>query len=244
MLLSICLTGIFTPGFVCKTQNRETKMASQDSKDSYAERRQNMVQEQIEARGVRNFRVLQAMRKVPRHLFVPENYRNQAYYDMPLPIGEGQTISQPYIVAYMTEALKLRPMDRVLEIGTGSGYQAAVLAELAREVYTIEILPELGLRAEKTLEALGYTNVHVKIGDGYLGWPDEAPFDAIILTAAPSKIPEPLIVQLAEDGRLIAPVGVDFQELVLLKKTKSGLERRKLLPVRFVPMTGRAQEVK
>ncbi len=204
--------------------------------------REKMVREQIEARGVKNHRVLEAMRSVPRHLFIPAGERYLAYEDTPVPIGEGQTISQPYIVAYMTEALKLKPTDRVLEVGTGSGYQAAVLGELAAEVYSIEILPDLARRAASVLEELGYTNVHVKIGDGYLGWPGKAPFDAIILTAAPPEIPLPLLQQLAEGGRLIAPVGVDFQQLVLIRKKNGVLEKRNLLPVRFVPMTGRAQQ--
>ena len=204
--------------------------------------RERMVREQIEARGVKNHRVLEAMRKVPRHLFIPEAYHNMAYEDTPVPIGEGQTISQPYIVAYMTDALKIKPTDRVLEVGTGSGYQAAILGELAAEVYTIEVLPDLAERAAALLAELGYPNVHVRVGDGYLGWPEEAPFDAIILTAAPPEIPEPLLQQLAEGGRLIAPVGVDFQQLVLIQKKEGRFTRENLLPVRFVPMTGRAQK--
>ena len=204
--------------------------------------RERMVREQIEARGVKNHRVLEAMRKVPRHLFIPEANRNMAYEDTPVPIGEGQTISQPYIVAYMTDALKIKPTDRVLEVGTGSGYQAAILGELAAEVYTIEVLPDLAERAAALLAELGYRNVHVRVGDGYLGWPEEAPFDAIILTAAPPEIPEPLLQQLAEGGRLIAPVGVDFQQLVLIRKKEGRFTRENLLPVRFVPMTGRAQK--
>ena len=203
--------------------------------------REKMVREQIEARGVTNRRVLTAMRKVPRHLFIPESHRDLAYEDSPVPIGSGQTISQPYIVAYMTEALRIKPTDRVLEIGTGSGYQAAVLAELASEVYTVEIQPELARRAASLLRTLGYTNVRVKIGDGYLGWPEEAPFDAIILTAAPPEVPEPLLGQLAEGGRLIAPVGIDFQQLALIRQKGGKLARENLLPVRFVPMTGQVQ---
>jgi len=218
-------------------------MPSQKMKDPFENQRERMVRDQIEARGVRNYAVLRAMRKVPRHLFVPEAYRSRAYSDMPLPIGEGKTISQPYIVAYMTEALKLQPTDRVLEIGTGSGYQAAVLAECAKEVYSIEILPELAQQARDVLDVLGYSNVHIKIGDGYLGWPEKAPFNAIILTAAPPTLPPPLLDQLAEGGRLIAPIGTDFQQLILLKKTKEGFQKQSLLPVRFVPMTGRAQKM-
>ncbi len=219
----------------------EVTMSGNSQTDSWRHQRERMVREQIEARGVKNHRVLEAMRKVPRHLFIPEAYRNMAYEDTPVPIGEGQTISQPYIVAYMTEALKIQPTDRVLEVGTGSGYQAAILGELAAEVYTIEILPALGKRAAAVLAKLGYENVHVRIGDGYLGWPEEAPFDAIILTAAPPHIPEPLLQQLADGGRLIAPVGVDFQQLVLVRKKQGQLTRENLLPVRFVPMTGQAQ---
>lgn len=218
-------------------------MPSQKETDPFAEEREKMVREQIEARGVQNHAVLQAMRKVARHLFVPENYRDRAYDDMPLPIGEGKTISQPYIVAYMTEALKLHPSDRVLEIGTGSGYQTAILAEIAKEVYSIEILPELARRAQELLSSLGYLNVHIKIGDGYSGYPEKSPFDGIILTAAPPSIPPPLLDQLTEGGRLIAPVGLDFQQLVLVRKTKEGFEKQNLLPVRFVPMTGRARKM-
>jgi len=218
-------------------------MPSQKETDPFAEEREKMVREQIEARGVQNHAVLQAMRKVARHLFVPENYRDRAYDDMPLPIGEGKTISQPYIVAYMTEALKLHPTDRVLEIGTGSGYQTAILAEIAKEVYSIEILPELARRAQELLSSLGYLNVHIKIGDGYSGYPEKSPFDGIILTAAPPSIPPPLLDQLTEGGRLIAPVGLDFQQLVLVRKTKEGFEKQNLLPVRFVPMTGRARKM-
>ncbi len=200
--------------------------------------RSNMVSGQIEARGVEDPRVLEAMRKVPRHLFVPESDRHLSYRDHPLPIGEGQTISQPYIVAFMTETLQLQSDDRVLEIGTGSGYQAAVLAEIVREVYTIEIIESLGKRARRILEKLGYKNVHVKIGDGYKGWPEMAPFDAVIVTCAPHRIPTPLVEQLAEGGRMIIPVGETGGVQNLVKGVKRGdkLETRGVLPVRFVPM--------
>ena len=218
-------------------------MSPLEATDPFAEKREKMVHEQIEARGIKNQTVIQALRKVPRHLFIPENYRDMAYDDAPIPIGEGKTISQPYIVAYMTEALKIRPTYRILEIGTGSGYQSAILAELAREVYSIEILPELAQRAQQLLGTLGYSNVHIRIGDGYLGWPEKAPFDAIILTAAPPSIPSPLLDQLSEGGRLIAPVGIDFQQLVLLRKTKEGIQKQNLLPVRFVSMTGLARKM-
>ena len=203
--------------------------------------REEMVREQIEARGVRTTTVLQAMRKVPRHEFVPESARRFAYDDRPLPIGHGQTISQPYIVALMTELARLTPGSRVLEVGTGSGYQAAVLAELAAEVYTIEIVPELARRAEDDLARLGYKNIHVRIGDGYLGWPELAPFDAIVVTAAPEKIPPPLLAQLKVGGRLVIPVGDHFQELKVVTHTAEGYREEINASVRFVPMTGRAQ---
>jgi len=202
----------------------------------YEQARRNMVEYQIKARGIKDKRVLSAMLKVPRHLFVPEEMRDLAYRDEPLPIGYSQTISQPYIVAYMTEALKLRPEDKVLEIGTGSGYQTAILAELVREVYTIEIIPELSQRAEETLKNLGYTNIEFLIGDGSKGWPEKAPFDAILVSAAPAEVPPALVDQLQINGRLILPVGTDSQELVLIKKTKKGLEKTSLIGVRFVPL--------
>jgi protein-L-isoaspartate(D-aspartate) O-methyltransferase len=210
-------------------------------KDRRAERRA-MVRHQIRARGVKDKRVLEAMVRVKRHLFVPRSRRHAAYDDHPLPIGEGQTISQPYIVAAMTEALQIGPTSRVLEIGTGSGYQAAILGEIAREVYTIEIVPALGRRARKLLASLGYKNIHVRIGDGYAGWPDKAPFDAVILTAAPPKVPAPLIKQLKLGGHLVAPAGpTGDQRLFRLTRTARGLRRKHLMDVRFVPMTGRAQ---
>lgn len=192
---------------------------------------------------VRDPRVLNAMRKVPRHEFVPPEMRHLAYADSPLSIGEGQTISQPLIVGFMTEALALRPGDKVLEIGTGSGYQAAILAELAQEVYTMEILEPLAARAAAALSKAGYRNVHVRAGDGYRGWPQAAPFDAIIVTCAPEHIPRPLIAQLKTDGRMIIPLGRagDTQELILLRKTASGLKQETRMDVRFVPMTGEAR---
>ena len=207
--------------------------------------RQRMVTEQLAAPGrdITNARVLAAMGKVPRHEFVPVHWRSQAYQDCPLPIGHDQTISQPYIVAFMTERLEPRPTDRVLEIGTGSGYQAAVLAELTAQVYTIEIVEELAHRATADLKRLGYTNVFVRAGDGYKGWPEAALFDAIIVTCAPEKVPAPLLEQLKEGGRMIIPVGpAGDQELVLLRKQGGKIERRAVLPVRFVPMTGQAQK--
>jgi protein-L-isoaspartate(D-aspartate) O-methyltransferase len=197
-----------------------------------------MVKQQIMARGIGDPRVLEAMRKVPRHLFVPEKYRAFSYRDHPLPIGQGQTISQPYIVAFMTEALDLKPDEKVLEIGTGSGYQAAILAELVKEVYTIEIVEKLGKRAQRTLEILGYKNIHVKIGDGYKGWPEKAPFDAVIVTCAPEQIPEALVQQLNDGGRMIIPVGKAgaIQELVRAVKKKGKLKKKEVMRVRFVPM--------
>jgi protein-L-isoaspartate(D-aspartate) O-methyltransferase len=211
----------------------------------FAAERERMVRQQVALRGVTDTRLLAAMRKVPRDQFIPEAVRNLAYTDQPLPIGYDQTISQPFIVAFMTEKLQLRPTDRVLEIGTGSGYQAAILAELAREVYTIEIVAPLGERAQGTLQRVGYKNVHVKIGDGYQGWPEEAPFEAVIVTCAPEHVPRPLIDQTREGGRVIIPVGAAGSQLLYLLEKKAGrLQQRAVLPVRFVPMTGSAQEQK
>ena len=193
-------------------------------------------------RNITNARVLAVMEKIPRHEFVPEQDRNRAYEDRALPIGHDQTISQPYIVAFMTEQLDPRPTDRVLEIGTGSGYQAAVLAQLVADVYTIEIVEPLAQRAEADLKRLGYMNVHVRPGDGYQGWPEAAPFDAIIVTCAPEKMSPLLVEQLKDGGRMIIPVGpIGDQELVLLRKRGEQLEQRAVLPVRFVPMTGGEQ---
>jgi protein-L-isoaspartate(D-aspartate) O-methyltransferase len=201
-----------------------------------------MVRTQIAARGVKDKRVLGAMIKVKRHLFVPPGGQSEAYDDHPLSIGDGQTISQPYIVGLMSEALRLQPDARVLEIGTGSGYQAAILGELSKEVYSIEIVASLGQRASKLLAKLGYKNVHVRVGDGYKGWPEKAPFDAIMLTAAPHKVPEPLLRQLKVGGVLVAPVGAaGDQRLIRIKRTAKGMQQEHLLDVRFVPMTGKAQ---
>jgi protein-L-isoaspartate(D-aspartate) O-methyltransferase len=207
-------------------------------KIDYAKARERMVASQIKARGIRDQRVLEAMRKVERHLFVPESYRSLAYVDQPLPIGEGQTISQPYIVALMTELLQLDGDEKVLEIGTGSGYQAAILAELAHHVYTIEIVEPLADQAEKLLTELGYDNITVKCGDGYLGWEEHAPFDAIIVTCAPPEVPQPLLEQLADGGRMVVPVGSFWQELLLIEKEDGKITERSVIPVRFVPMTG------
>src|SRR5436853_875811 len=209
----------------------------------FAAERQRMVLGQLMPRGVHEERVLAAMAKVPREEFVAQDSRTASYTDQPLPIGYGQTISQPFIVAFMTEQLRLAPGDRVLEIGTGSGYQAAILAELVAEVYTIEIVEPLAKAAEATLQRLGYNNVHLKVGDGYKGWPEEAPFDAIIVTCAPEKVPQPLADQLKDGGRMVIPVGERFaQQLYLLEKKNGQLQESVTLPVRFVPMLRETQK--
>ncbi|HXM74663.1 MAG TPA: protein-L-isoaspartate(D-aspartate) O-methyltransferase [Chthoniobacterales bacterium] len=209
----------------------------------FAAQREHMVKEQLVMHGINGERVLAAVRKVPREEFVPEQFRAASYADQPLPIGYDQTISQPFIVAFMTEELRPQPQDRVLEIGTGSGYQAAILAELVAEVYSIEIIEPLAKAAEATLQRLGYQNVHVKVGDGYKGWPEHAPFDAVIVTCAPDHIPQPLVDQLKDHGRMIIPVGpMGDQELYLLEKENGQLRQRSVTPVRFVPMTGEAQK--
>jgi protein-L-isoaspartate(D-aspartate) O-methyltransferase len=201
-----------------------------------AARRERMVEEQIVARGVRDPRVLAALRAIPRHRFVPASMAGAAYDDSPLPIGFGQTISQPYIVAYMSEALAIEPHHRVLEIGTGSGYQAAVLARLAREVYSVEIVAELAAQARATLEAMRIDNVRVLTGDGYQGWAEHAPFDRVMVTAAPPDMPKALVDQLAVGGRLIAPVGEDDQWIRVVTKLPDRIVEEKTIPVRFVPM--------
>jgi protein-L-isoaspartate(D-aspartate) O-methyltransferase len=208
----------------------------------FAALRQRMVKDQLGPRGIRNDRVLMAMGKVPREEFVSEDLREKAYADQPLSIGQDQTISQPFIVALMTEQLRPQPTDRVLEVGTGSGYQTAVLAELVKEIYTIEIIEPLAQSASARLSRLGYQNAHVKNGDGYAGWPEVAPFDAIIVTCAPDKVPPPLASQLKEGGRMIVPVGTGLdQQLFLLEKKAGQLVETAILPVRFVPMIGEAQ---
>jgi len=210
--------------------------------DEYTAARERMVREQIEARGIRDARLLAALRKVPRHLFVPVEEQGEAYIDYPLAIEDGQSISQPYIVAFMTDALELKPGDRVLEIGTGSGYQAAILAALVTEVYSIEIVEPLAKKAAARLRRLGYSNVQIRAGDGYRGWQEAAPFDAIIVTAAPDHVPQPLVDQLRAGGRMVLPLGLWDQELVRLRRTRDGIQRESLLPVRFVPMTGEAEK--
>jgi protein-L-isoaspartate(D-aspartate) O-methyltransferase len=201
-----------------------------------------MVQKQIVERGITDTAVINAMLSVERHKFVPKDYESHAYDDYPLPIGEGQTISQPYIVALMTELAALKKTDRVLEIGTGSGYQAAILSVIVKEVYTIEIIPSLAQSAQERLHDMGFTNVRVRCGDGFLGWPEAAPFDAVIITCAPPEVPQPLIEQLTEGGHLVVPLGSDFQVLTLYKKIAGELQKTEIVPVRFVPMRGLIEE--
>ncbi len=239
----LCLAAVLSAAFAsCQTEDQGVEHSKPSRvPDSLAAERALMVDEQIARRGVKDPIVLAAMRKVPRHEFVPESYRKYSYSDEPLPIGEGQTISQPYIVAVMTDTLGLSKGSKVLEIGTGSGYQAAVLAEIVAEVYTIEIVEPLCKEAAGTLARLGYANVHVRCGDGYRGWPEAAPFDAIIVTAAPDHVPQPLVDQLKPLGRMCIPVGDLYQELMLITKTEHGVTQQEMLPVRFVPMTGEAE---
>lgn len=226
-----------------QNETRTTELSADENRfqtDEFTSERENMVVEQIEARGVNNAVVLSAMRTTPRHEFVLEKYLNRAYEDQPLPINHGQTISQPYIVALMSELLEVRSGDRVLEIGTGSGYQAAVLAEMDIEVYTIEIIPELAEEAHKRLTRLGYTEIHTLTADGYFGWEEFSPYDAIIVTAAPDHMPQPLVNQLAEGGRLVIPIGPvgAFQTLWLFEKVGGELQATNMGGVRFVPLTG------
>jgi protein-L-isoaspartate(D-aspartate) O-methyltransferase len=222
----------------CSSSNAELQRTTWDTD------RQRMVNEQLKARGIRDPRVLAAMQKVPRHLFVPEPQRALAYGDYPLPIGHDQTISQPYIVAFMTQSLQVDQGHVVLEIGTGSGYQAAILGELAEQVYTMEIVEPLAKRAQATLAERGYRNVHVRFGNGYLGWPERAPFDRIMVTAAPDEVPPALAEQLKVGGLMAIPVGTTAQELRILRRTESGMETLERLPVRFVPMTGKPRQPK
>ena len=205
-------------------------------RNDFSSLREKMVEVQIAGRGIKNAKVLDAMGKVPRHFFVPEELRDSAYADGPLPIGAGQTISQPYIVAYMTEILELSGAERVLEVGTGSGYQTAVLAEIVKDVFTIEVVATLSQRAQDVLKSLGYVNIQFKIGDGTRGWKDFAPYEAIIVTAAPGSVPKVLQEQLQVGGRMIIPIGVDYQELVLVRREEKTFKETRLLPVRFVPL--------
>ncbi len=218
------------------------KAEAEKEESRFAAARLRMVREQIELRGIRDERVLEAMRKVPRHRFVPDRLTAFAYEDGPLPIGEGQTISQPYIVALMTELLHSKPGDRILEVGTGSGYQAAVLAEIGAEVYTIEIVEPLAAAARRLLEQMDYPRIRFRVGDGYRGWPEASPFDGIIVTAAPDHVPRPLVDQLKPGGRMVIPVGAGSQDLLVITRTAEGTERESVIPVRFVPMTGEAME--
>jgi len=234
---------LIVAGVVACGRTAERAPAAAADEETMAKKLEAMVDRDVAARGVTDPATLAAMRAVPRWEFVPAELRARAFEDNPLPIGEGQTISQPYIVAYMTEALRLAPTDRVLEVGTGSGYQAAVLACLAAEVYTVEIVPALGERAAATLSRLGYDNVRVRVGDGYQGWPEAAPFDAIIVTCAADHVPEPLFAQLRDGGRLVIPISNGYPQL-LKRYTKHGdtFETEDLQPVLFVPMTGRVEE--
>ena len=239
-----CLSSQAALGCASEPRSQSPAVPAQGAEtvtDSLLAQRKAMVNRQLRARGIKDPAVLEAMGKVPRHLFVPPAERYLAYADRPLPIGAGQTISQPYIVAYMTEAARLSPGETVLEIGTGSGYQAAVLGEIAGSVYSIEIIPQLAEQAQTVLAELRYTNVYVKSGNGYLGWPEHAPFDAILVTAAPEQVPQALVDQLALGGRMVIPVGAYDQEMLIIEKTADGVVERRTIPVRFVPMTGKPQ---
>ncbi len=237
----LCATMISVVAILTGGCNSRGGQASESVAPDWKMQRENMVSQQIEARGVKGPLVLESMRTVPRHLFVPENYRDSAYNDSPLPIGDSQTISQPYIVALMSELLEVQSGEKVLEIGTGSGYQAAVLASMGVEVRSIEIRERLCERAASTLSELGYESVRVRCADGYGGWPEEAPFDGIIVTAAPEWIPDPLLEQLAEGANMVIPVGDFYQELKVITRTAEGFEERSVIPVRFVPMTGEVE---
>lgn len=210
--------------------------------DGYELLRQSMVEQQVKQRGITQPEVLAAMKQVPRHLFVPDSLREKAYSDQPLVLGQGRTVYTPYVVALMTQLLDLKHGDKVLEIGTGSGYHAAVLSRIAREVYSIEIVEPIANQASKRLSVLGYHNVEVRWGDGYRGWPEKEPFDAILLSAAPPQIPKPLIDQLRVGGKMVVPVGGFFQDLMVITKTADGTEKRAVIPVRLAPMKGKAQD--
>lgn len=230
---------LFAALFIVAVAGLSATCDRQSGVPDWQRQRIRMVNEQLKARDIREERVLSAMLSVPRHLFIPESARGGAYGDFPVPIGHGQTISQPYIVAFMTQSLEVGPGDRVLEIGTGSGYQAAVLSVLAKEVFTIEIVAPLADRARSTLQDLGYRNIEVRTGNGYLGWPEHAPYDRIIVTAAPADVPPALVQQLKVGGLMAIPVGVGDQELRIMRRLSTGMETIATLPVRFVPMTGK-----
>jgi protein-L-isoaspartate(D-aspartate) O-methyltransferase len=234
LILTVSLTAC---SFRSSYNPSETQTLS--SAETFKEKRRQMVEQQIRSRGIGDKAVLAAMMKVERHRFVPASQAASAYNDSPLPIGEGQTISQPFIVGYMTELAKISRSAKVLEIGTGSGYQAAILGELAKEVYTIEIVPSLAETARATLKQLGYKNVFVKTGNGYLGWPEQAPFDAIVVTAAPDEVPQALVDQLALNGTMVIPVGTFYQQMMVINRTSEGVVERKTIAVRFVPMIGK-----
>ena len=241
-LITCLLFGLTLLLPACVEQSRFDQAAAQQrSEDQLTQQRRELV-EQLKSQGVTSKTVLDALLKVPRHRFVPPSYRHVAYENRPLPIGHEQTISQPFIVGYMTEAAEVAPSEKVLEIGTGSGYQAAVLAELAREVYTIEIIPPLAESARNLLSEMGYRNVQVKTGNGYEGWAEHAPFDAIVVTAAPEQVPKALVDQLAVSGKMVIPVGSTFQEMVIITKSETGVVERRTIPVRFVPMTGKPKQ--
>ena len=244
-LLCCCILLMCIHGYAAELPPNSSGIQGQSSNspiEQFELQRRQMVEYQLRDRSIRNERVLAAMSKVPRHQFVDSSWRDLAYSDRPLPIGHNQTISQPYIVAYMTEAAEIDPEDKVLEIGTGCGYQAAILGEIAQEVYSIEIIPQLAERARRTLSQLGYQNIEVKTGDGYQGWVENAPYDAIIVTAAPKSLPQPLINQLAVNGKMVIPVGTWYQDIVVLTKTKDRIVEEKTIPVRFVPMRRKSLE--
>lgn len=239
LLASFVITSFLVDNYsyaISLKAKKETLGISQENETWWKSTVNEMVDSQIVSRGVTDPRVIEVIKNTPRHLFVPKEIEKFAYSDGPLPIGHGQTISQPYIVALMTELLGLKGKEKVLEIGTGSGYQAAIISKLAKECYTIEIVEALAESAKDTLKKLGYKNIHVRAGDGYKGWKEHAPFDAIIITAAPEEVPEELIKQLKIGGRMVLPVGTDYQELVLIKKLKDKIEKEVIIPVRFVPM--------
>jgi protein-L-isoaspartate(D-aspartate) O-methyltransferase len=244
VLLNILTAVLLLYLTACKGDERKTMNGQKENQrlDSYVTERNYMVDRQIEGRGIKNRKVLNAMREVPRHRFVPESVKANAYDDNPLPIGYGQTISQPYIVAQMTDLLNLSGTERILEIGTGSGYQAAILAKICDSVYTIEIICPLADRADSTMKALGYDNVKVICGDGYRGYAEAAPYDRIIVTAAPDHVPQPLLDQLSMGGFMVIPVGDKLQFLKIYEKTEEGIKEKTDIAVRFVPMTGEAED--